>query len=442
MNGREKQKEPFSNDKKEIERTREKILENILFFSTIIGFFLWFVGTSEAVIIGQIFLSIIYTLIYLPVVLIFIFRKRLSYNQKSVVFLGSFFVLTIINLLFYGFSSAAIPLMIASSIIATVLFGKKAGLITVGLNVIPFSVISILILLEIVAIQIDVNKLLLEPISWATALSVFILISVTTVLSQGVIQSSLMEKIKAIRKKDMILNDNNQELKNERERAEFYLDLLSHDIGNIHQGISLSLQMAKNKSRGDQEIEKNLDISLELMDRSMDLVKSVKLFSNLRYTKPRLEPIDLDRYIKQQIEVVKGLFPERKIRIEYSSTEKGIKIMAEPLVGQIFQNLLHNSFRFISTKVNDGYIKITMKKIGKNILIEFSDNGPGIDDDMKGVLFDRIRYSRDRKHRGLGLILVKELVERYDGEISVGDRIKGNGSKGVRFKITFPSIEN
>jgi signal transduction histidine kinase len=73
---------------------------------------------------------------------------------------------------------------------------------------------------------------------------------------------------------------------------------------------------------------------------------------------------------------------------------------------------------------------------GNHIRIEFTDNGIGIEDARKEEIFLRA-YNKDKSISGLGLglSLVKKIIETYKGQIWVEDRIKGDYSKGSNFII-------
>jgi signal transduction histidine kinase len=71
------------------------------------------------------------------------------------------------------------------------------------------------------------------------------------------------------------------------------------------------------------------------------------------------------------------------------------------------------------------------------------DNGPGIPDELKGVLFERLNLTESRvRGKGFGLCLVKMLVDDYDGKFWVEDRVEGDHSKGARFVVMLPAVEN
>jgi signal transduction histidine kinase len=228
------------------------------------------------------------------------------------------------------------------------------------------------------------------------------------------------------------------EILTEKNLSDFYLDLLSHDIGNIHQGINLAFQMVKLKNNDGATLIDSMNVSQRLIERSIELVKNVKFLSSLKSLDLILEPIDLVEVILDQIKSVKNLFSNKNIPISFNPSVKELMIDGEPLLGQLFFNILHNSCKLHENEQMNDFINITMIKKGKNVKIEISDHGPGIKDNQKRYLFDRMSHSNEKIHRGLGLLLVNELVTRYQGTIEAQDRIEGDYSKGINMIITLP----
>ena len=73
------------------------------------------------------------------------------------------------------------------------------------------------------------------------------------------------------------------------------------------------------------------------------------------------------------------------------------------------------------------------------IKMEFMDNGIGVDDRRKKLIFQRgNREYKGTKGMGLGLSLVTKILESYNGEIWVEDKVKGDHSKGSNFVILVP----
>jgi signal transduction histidine kinase len=116
-----------------------------------------------------------------------------------------------------------------------------------------------------------------------------------------------------------------------------------------------------------------------------------------------------------------------------------MNIMAEDLLDEIFINLFSNTIKYtdssqvkIDVTINDYFIGET-----KYWMITISDYGKGIPDTMKKELFERF-YSK-AKGSGLGLSIVRALVERYRGKIWVGDKVYKDYTKGTTFGMIFPA---
>ena len=107
-----------------------------------------------------------------------------------------------------------------------------------------------------------------------------------------------------------------------------------------------------------------------------------------------------------------------------------INIMAEDLLEEIFINLFSNSVKY--TESSEVKIDVLIREYfiaeAKYWMITVSDYGKGIPDSMKKELFNRF-YSK-AKGSGLGLSIVKTLVERYKGKIWVGDRVYKDYKQG------------
>ncbi len=121
----------------------------------------------------------------------------------------------------------------------------------------------------------------------------------------------------------------------------------------------------------------------------------------------------------------------------YDSTD--INVIAEDLLEEIFVNLFSNSVKYAeSSEVKiDVLIREYFIAEVKYWMITVSDYGKGIPDSMKKELFNRF-YSK-AKGSGVGLSIVRTLVERYRGKIWVGDRVYEDHKQGTVFGMIFPA---
>ena len=93
------------------------------------------------------------------------------------------------------------------------------------------------------------------------------------------------------------------------------------------------------------------------------------------------------------------------------------------LFKRVISNLIDNSLKYNPPGTR---LKIELRELGRSIVIEVSDNGVGIPDDIKDTLFDPfVRGDSSRKSdggSGLGLSIAKKIVENHNGEISIVKR--------------------
>ncbi|MGA1873902.1 MAG: ATP-binding protein [Thermoplasmatota archaeon] len=226
------------------------------------------------------------------------------------------------------------------------------------------------------------------------------------------------------------------ELKTESRTFEFYLELLGHDIGNLHQGIFASLQIAGLGNSDPQMRSKAISRAEEITKRSMSLVKSVLLLSKLRSHEPELMPIRICDSIEQSMDTIHRVFSDREIDFHMTCAKECSPVLAEPILSEVFFNLLHNGIKFQDD--HKPVLEVEMMESDGTVEVHVCDHGPGIPDGMKRDMFGKFRPGGNGSRTGLGLFLVKTLVERYNGTIEVADRIEGAPSKGARFIVRIP----
>ncbi|HPM32533.1 MAG TPA: HAMP domain-containing sensor histidine kinase, partial [Chryseolinea sp.] len=103
------------------------------------------------------------------------------------------------------------------------------------------------------------------------------------------------------------------------------------------------------------------------------------------------------------------------------------------MVKIIVDNLVENAISFCG--MHDPYIRLKVMQKDNDVIMEFSDNGQGIDPQYHDRIFEMyFRGNEQSKGNGLGLFIVKKSVEKLGGEISfVSEYMKGS-----TFKITLP----
>jgi len=222
-------------------------------------------------------------------------------------------------------------------------------------------------------------------------------------------------------------------------RAEFYKDVFAHDVSNILQGILSSIEMCKLGLDDTQEkidLAKFYDIIETQVNRGVNLVSNIRKISSIDDMENSLTSIDLSKLIKISLENVHKTFSKKQIVTECNVECDEIFVIANNLLQDVIDNILHNAVKHNKRPIIN--IKVKVSKVIQNdikyVKLEFIDNGLGIADAQKSIIFQRgVLDTTNFYRRGLGLSLVKTLVESYDGKIWVEDHVKGDHTKGSKF---------
>jgi len=149
------------------------------------------------------------------------------------------------------------------------------------------------------------------------------------------------------------------------------------------------------------------------------------------------EPIEINQQLEEWKEFIQeSVINTSSIRIEYNPSPDPLYIqMDKTMLKEVFTNLLLNAIQALKGRP-DGKIVISTQKEDKWVIISFEDNGPGIPQDKLEYIF-RPFYSTRKTGVGLGLTIVREIVEKHGGKI----KIESVENKGSKFIIWLPIKE-
>jgi len=231
-------------------------------------------------------------------------------------------------------------------------------------------------------------------------------------------------------------------------RAELYKDLFYHDINNILTNIGISIELSENylnEPERETDIKEIYDLLKKQFARGKKLVSNVQKLSSLDISEKSFKNIDVIKVLKDSINFIRANKRIRDIDISIDSFQDEIFIEANDLLIDIFENLLINALNYNDKSKVEILIKISKElENGRSyIKFEFIDNGIGISEEKKKVIFqERFIKEKGSKGMGFGLTLVKKILERYGGKIWVEDRVKGDYTKGANFIFLIPEIES
>jgi len=251
----------------------------------------------------------------------------------------------------------------------------------------------------------------------------------------------MINKIKETNEKLMLSEKNVKEAFN---HLEFYKDLIVHDINNILNNMLASTELFTMYLDDPESQTKLIEITNIINDQGKKgvlLISNIQTISDLEQLELPIQSIEICELLREAILLVKSEFIERDIEIQVEIFDKEIFIHASSLIMDVFRNILNNAVKYNNNQLVEILVRISNEqKEGKEYLkFEFIDNGLGVADDRKKDIFKR-GNKKDKHVRGMGigLSLVKKFIERYNGQIWIEDKVKGDHSKVSNFIFLIP----
>lgn len=221
----------------------------------------------------------------------------------------------------------------------------------------------------------------------------------------------------------------------EYRRAEFYIDLMGHDINNLSQVMSGHLELILMMPDLPSKSRKHAEIALDHVRKGAGIISSVKTLSKIQSGELGIDTIDIYPAFASAAETAK--LQSEDVRINSNITEGKYFIRGNALLYDVFSNLLNNAVKFDGHDIIE--IDVDISSSGDDWEIEFKDRGRGIRYDYKKIIFNRLEQAGESAQgSGLGLTIVKHVIESYDGKVWVEDRVRGDLTQGSKFIVLLP----
>ncbi len=219
-------------------------------------------------------------------------------------------------------------------------------------------------------------------------------------------------------------------------RKDEFLAMLSHELRNPLAPIAMAIEIMRLQEPGDDSIVWARDVIARQTAQLTRLVDDLLDVSRITLGKITLNrsALDLRPIVAQAVEAVQPLFTARHHNLAIDVSAAPLPIWGDGArLTQIISNLLNNAARFTA---DGGHIVLAVRREGARVVLSVKDDGIGIPPDMRERVFDmftQIEWPGQRKQEGLGigLALVKRLVEMHDGDIEARSEGAGRGSELV-----------
>ena len=294
--------------------------------------------------------------------------------------------------------------------------------------------------LVILIFSMFLNKYILKPIG--------LLVKYSDSIKKKSTESINIKKVfvrdDEIGKLTMSIDEMTKELQHRTNRAETFSNDLAHEIRNPLASLKSASELL-DKTTEKNESEKLLKMINHDVERIERLITdySQMLKDEASLSREKMSKINLLEVINNVVEDFKQDLTNQNKKIEIKIKEKISSKNGKYILGienrleQVIANLLDNS---ISFSHDNQKIEISIEETTKNLVMKIKDEGPGFSETSPQKIFKRFYSNRPKsfgKHSGLGLNIVKNIVELHKGTIAASNRLN---TKGAQVEVLLPKF--
>jgi signal transduction histidine kinase len=223
-------------------------------------------------------------------------------------------------------------------------------------------------------------------------------------------------------------------------RKDEFLAMLGHELRNPLAPVTTALQIMRihesepsRVARSREIVERQIEHMTRLIDDLLDVSRITRGKIELRE-----QPLLLSSVIERAIESARPLIDERGHRIVLDLPTEPVTFLADPArLAQVFANLLNNAAKYTDV---GGRIWLHARVEGTNLVVGVKDDGPGLTKELRKHAFELFMQgpqtrARARGGLGIGLTLVRRLVELHGGTV---EALSEGPGKGTEFVVRLP----
>ena len=228
-----------------------------------------------------------------------------------------------------------------------------------------------------------------------------------------------------------------------RRQQDEFLAMLAHELRNPLAPVRSAVALLDRLDAADPRLKAIgavIGRQVDYMARLLDDLLDVSRITHGRVTLRR-RPTSVRDFIEQAVEINRALIAAQRqqLRVDFPGTP--IYVDGDPTrLAQIFGNLLHNATKYTQA---EGVISVTVRSVGPTVTLTVADNGVGISSDALPHVFDLFiqedrSLSRSQGGLGIGLTIVRTMVELHGGTVEVRSSGLGQGSV---FTVVLPRVD-
>jgi signal transduction histidine kinase/CheY-like chemotaxis protein len=250
------------------------------------------------------------------------------------------------------------------------------------------------------------------------------------------------EELRANHQRLALVEDAGQALREADRRKDEFLATLGHELRNPLAPIWMAVEIMRQLPSEDERLVWAREMIARQVEQLSRLVDDLLDLSRITLGKIELrqEALDLGAIAQQALESSRPLLAERKHQLAVELPPEPVRVRGDAVrLTQVIANLLNNAGKYTDS---GGRVSLRVERAGSAAVVTVADSGIGIPPDMLAHVFDlfaQVENARERAQGGLGigLTLVKRIVEMHGGSVRAASAGPGRGSE---FVVKLPAL--
>ena len=252
----------------------------------------------------------------------------------------------------------------------------------------------------------------------------------------------VIRDITARKQAQQALREANERLRQADRAKNEFLAVLSHELRNPLAPIKNSLYVLDRAVPGGEQARRAQAVAARQVDQLSRLVDDLLDVTRIARNKLALQRsrLELGQLVRRTLEDYRPIFESAGVYLELEAAPGPVHVHADgQRMAQVVGNLLHNAAKF-TPRGGRVVVKVAADAAGGRAMVTVADTGLGLTPEMTAYVFEAFMQAEEGLERregglGLGLALVKGVVELHGGEVSVSSAGPGQGS---RFVVRLP----
>ncbi|PMZ95827.1 MULTISPECIES: ATP-binding protein [unclassified Pseudomonas] len=220
----------------------------------------------------------------------------------------------------------------------------------------------------------------------------------------------------------------NRLLRSEREQRQRYRDSLDDLAHSLKTPLAVLQGVGESMEQGDREQARVLQSQIERMSQQIDYQLQR---ASLRKSGLVKHQVELKPLLDSLCSTLAKVYRDKRVEVGFDLPADARVPMEQGALLELLGNLLENAYRLCL-----GQVRVSLREAPGQLELWIEDDGPGVPPDQRERILERgERLDRQHPGQGIGLAVVKDIIDSYDAELSLGDSPLGGAAFHIAFRL-------